>query len=41
MNFQNFKMKYLINKMQCNSLSEQVWWLDHRGVCLHPKGQGD
>ncbi len=33
-----FKMKYLINKMQCNTLS-QVWWFDGRGVCLHPKGQ--
>ncbi len=33
-----FKMKYLINEMQCNTLS-QVWWLDGRGVCLHLKGQ--
>jgi len=23
-----FKMKYLINKMQCNILSQHVWWLD-------------
>jgi hypothetical protein len=43
MNFQilffvMFKMKYLINKMQCNTLSQQVWWLDGRGVYLHPRG---
>jgi hypothetical protein len=37
--FVMFKMKYLINKMQCNTLSKQMWWLDGRGVCLHPKGQ--
>jgi hypothetical protein len=23
-----FKMKYLINKMQCNTLSQQMWWLE-------------
>jgi hypothetical protein len=34
-----FKMKYLINKMQCNTLSQQVWWLNNRGVTFHPKGQ--
>jgi hypothetical protein len=38
--FVMFKMKYLINKMQCNTLSQQVWWLDGKGVCLHPKVQG-
>jgi len=26
--FVMFKMKYLINKMQCNIKSKQVWWLD-------------
>jgi len=35
-----FKRKYLINKMQCNTLSQQVWWLDGRGAYFHPKGQG-
>ncbi len=34
-----FKMKYLINKMQCNILSQQVGWFDGRVVCLHSKGQ--
>jgi len=24
------KMKYLINRMQCNTLSQQVWRLDSR-----------
>jgi len=33
--FVMFKMKYLINKMQCNTRSEQVWWLDGRVFCLH------
>ncbi len=33
-------MKYLINKMQCNKLSQQVWWFDGRGVCFHPRGKG-
>ncbi len=32
-------MKYLINIMQRNTLS-QVWWFDGNGVCLHFKGQG-
>ncbi len=27
-------MKYLINIMQCNTLSQQVRWLDDRGLCL-------
>jgi hypothetical protein len=35
-----FKTKYLINKMQCNTLSQQVWWLDGMGVCLHHKNNG-
>ncbi len=35
-----FKMQYLINKMQCNTLSQQVWWLDVRGDYLHLRGQG-
>ncbi len=34
-----FKMKYLINKMQDNTLSQQVWWLYGRNVCFHPRGQ--
>ncbi len=34
-----FKMRYLINKMQCNTLSQQVWWLHGKGVCFHPRGQ--
>ncbi len=33
-------MKYLINKMQCNILSQQVGWLDSKGVCLQSKGKG-
>jgi hypothetical protein len=32
-----FKMKDLINKMQYNTLLQQVWWFDGRGVCFHPK----
>jgi hypothetical protein len=28
-----FKMKYLINKIQCNTLSQQAWWFDGRYVC--------
>jgi hypothetical protein len=28
-----FKMKYLINRMECNKLSQQVEWLDGKGVC--------
>ncbi len=32
-------MKYLINRMQCNTLSQQVWWFDGKDVYLHPKGQ--
>jgi hypothetical protein len=35
-----FEMKYLISRMQSNTLSQQMWWLDGRGVCLHPIGQG-
>jgi hypothetical protein len=38
--FVMFKMKYLINKMQCNTLSQQVWWLDDKGVCFHPRSEG-
>jgi hypothetical protein len=33
-----FKMKYLINKMQCNKLSQQVGWFDDTDVCLHYEG---
>jgi len=22
--------------MQCDTLLQQVWWLDGNGVCLHP-----
>jgi hypothetical protein len=35
-----FKMKHWINRMQCNTLSQQVWWLDDKGVCFHLRGQG-
>jgi hypothetical protein len=38
--FVMFKMKYSINTMQCNILSQQVGWLDGRGVCFHPKVKG-
>ncbi len=34
-----FKMKYLIYRMQCNTLSQQVGWFDGGGVCFHFKGQ--
>jgi hypothetical protein len=37
--FVMFKMKYLIHKMQCNTLSQLVWWLDGKGVFPHPRGQ--
>ncbi len=30
-------MKYLINKMQCNIISQQVGWLDGKGVCFQFK----
>jgi hypothetical protein len=33
-------MKYLINKMECIILLQQVGWLDGKGVCLQSKGQG-
>ncbi len=33
-------MKYFINRIQCNTLSQQMWWLDNKGVYCHPKGQG-
>ncbi len=33
-------MKYLINKMQCYKLLQQMWWFDGRGDYFHPKGQG-
>jgi hypothetical protein len=32
-------MKYLINRMQCNTLSQQVWWFDGRGVYFDLKVQ--
>ncbi len=38
--FVMFKIKYLVNRMQCNTLLQQLWWVDGKGVCLHPKGQG-
>jgi hypothetical protein len=34
-----FKMKYLITKMQCNTLSQQVWWFHGKGVWFCPKSQ--
>jgi hypothetical protein len=39
--FVMFKMKYLINKMQCYILSQQVRWLDGTSVCLHAECQKD
>ncbi len=33
--FLMFKIKYLINKMKFNILSQHVWWLDGKGVSLH------
>ncbi len=32
-------MKHLINIMKCNILSQQVGWLDGKGVCFCFKGQ--
>jgi hypothetical protein len=37
--FVMFKIKYLINIMQCNILSQQVGWLDGMVVCFHFKDQ--
>jgi hypothetical protein len=34
-----FKMKYLINRMWCNILPQQVGWFDGKGVCVHSKCQ--
>jgi len=36
--FVMFKMKHLINRMQCNTLSQYMWWFDGKGVYFHPKG---
>jgi len=33
-------MNLLINKMQCNTVSQQEWWLDGKSVYLHLRGQG-
>ncbi len=35
--FVMFKIKYLINKMHYNMLSQQVWWFDGNGVGFPPK----
>jgi len=35
-----FKMKYWINRMQYNTLSQQMWWFDDKGVCFHLKDKG-
>jgi hypothetical protein len=32
-------MKYLINRMQCHTILQQMWRLDGKGVYLHPKSQ--
>ncbi len=32
-------MKYLLNKMQCHILSQQLGWLDGKGVYFHFKGE--
>jgi len=37
--FVMFKMKYLMNIMQCNTLSQQVWWLEGRCVYFHIRVQ--
>jgi hypothetical protein len=37
--FVMFKMKYLINRMSCNILSQKVRWLNGKGVCWPSKGQ--
>ncbi len=33
-----FKLKYLMNRMQCDTLLQQVWWLHGKGVFLKVKG---
>jgi len=33
-------MKYLINKMSCNILSQQVGWFDDKGVTCIPNVKG-
>ncbi len=38
--FVMFKMKYLINKMECNILSQHMGWLDGNGVCPNSKVKG-
>ncbi len=38
--FVMFKMKYLINRMYCNILSQQVGWFDGKGVYPQSKSQG-
>jgi hypothetical protein len=38
--FVTFKMKYLINIMQYNILSQQMCWFDGRDVYFHLKVQG-
>jgi len=37
--FVMFEMKYLINEMQSNTLSQQMQWFDGRGVYLQLKSQ--
>jgi hypothetical protein len=34
-----FRMKYLKNRMQYNILTQQMGWLDGRGVCFHFQGR--
>jgi hypothetical protein len=38
--FVMFRMKYLINKIYNNILSQQGGWLDDKGVCPNPKVKG-
>jgi hypothetical protein len=38
--FVMFKINYLINRMQCIILSQQMRWLDGKVACFHFKGQG-
>ncbi len=35
-----FKIKYLIHRMQCHTVPQQVWWIDGKDVNFCLKGQG-
>jgi hypothetical protein len=43
MNFQSLCLHNVLNeifdnKMQYNTLSQQMWWIDGKNVCFHPRG---